>query len=266
MADSAERHYWRGQYPILSPDHHAELEARSAIHELGSGLNRVDAEHKAHEDYFHGHMRRAAAHHLAGQRAASAAGDVEDAARHGIMYGMLARTLGFSATDPPPDDIAASAKDNALSPVYDYRPHTADMLVMEHLRRRGILKDKPLKKSEAPEAGVPIAGVPQEDGSVDMTHLLPRMRREAGERLVVLEHGPGPATVHHLREEGGRRVPLSTLVREDGVTKALGDAAPGDVVQAADLAFRVRAGVDAAQKLERLRRVASAIELTRRST
>lgn len=200
-------------------------------------------------------MRTAAAHHLAGVRAAHAAGDRDAASSHGVMYGVLAKTLGFSPTGEPPEDVAAMARDPRQVRVTEFRPHGSDALVLEHLNRQ-----RSLKKAESEE---PVGGATQDD-AVDMTHLLPQLRRDAGERLLVLQGMAGPPTVHHVRAERGRRVPLSSWTADDrGDPVALTPGAPGDVGRAVGLALRVRAGSGLAKSVDGLRRVAGLFQEVR---
>src|SRR4051812_34908308 len=72
---------WMGNanYPLVHADHEDQLERDAAVHEFGSHMPREEAEKKAYDDYKAGQHKEAAAHHLAGQKAAEAIGDDEGA-------------------------------------------------------------------------------------------------------------------------------------------------------------------------------------------
>lgn len=238
-----DRVLWRDRLPILDAAHAPELEARAAVKELGEGKSARQAEDEAHKEYLEGHMRRAAAHHLAGLRASHAAGDRAAAASHGLVYGVLARHLGFSAAGEPPEDIAAMARDPEQVKVTEFKPHGSDALVLEHVRRK-------LAKSE--DEG------PAPDDGKDLTYMLDASRREHGERLLLLE-GPTGRTVHLVRDEAGRRVPLAAWADEGGNAVPLGPA-PGDVERAAALAMRLRRAAGLAAAAGGLRRLAPVLD------
>lgn len=250
MASACAHGEWRGRL-IMDPSHAPELEAAAAVHELGEGLPRHEAEERAHEGYLRSHMTRAAAHHLAGIRAAHAVGNVQDGAEHGMFYRLLAHTMGFSPEGEPPAEVAALARDPERTPTYKHKPHAADAVVLEHLRRQRAA-GQDVRKAEG---DAPLAGVDTDHG-VDMSHCLPKMRQDAGERLVVVE-GPAGRTAHHLREEVGRHVPLATFQEQDGEAAALGGAPASDVLRAASLALRIRRAAEVASLLPALKRVAA---------
>lgn len=205
--------HWRGMI-ILHEAHAPELEARAAVHELGNGLAPQDAHERAYAEYLHGHMTRAAAHHLAGLRAAHAAGDVETAARHGMTYGVIMRTLGHDPHGAPPPEIHEMSSDPLLTHVYDYRPHGLDAVLAEVVRQKK--GGEPLKRSEGGDSHHAhfIGGhLLASHGGYDVwdsSHLLSSERRKRGERLYVHEQN-GQRHLHHLRVDGDARVPLAVV-------------------------------------------------------
>lgn len=247
--------FWRDTYPLLSGEHAAELEARAAIKELSEGLPRHQAELSSHKEYLEGHMRRAAAHHLAGLRAAHAAGDMGAAAQHGALYGLLARALGFSAVGEPPPEVAAMARDPEHSKVYEFKPHGADALVIEHLRRRGGLAKA--------ESEIPLTGVPVHNGrqrAWDVSHLLPPARRKAGEQLHVRDGAK--RTVVHFTKDGDVHHPIETYAEDEHGGEAMPQDGQGhgDVRSAATRALRLRKLADLAGVLGKSRDVMERME------
>ncbi len=233
----SKRKMWRDRHPLMSAEHEPELEARAAIHELSNGHPRAAAEDKAYEDYLKTHIKRAAAHHLAGVKAAHAAGDPQAAAQHAVVYGLMARTLGFNPHGEPPEDIAALSHDSTATHVYDFKPHGADAVVMEHLRKLGEAK-KGLKKADG-DAGAPIFNMatfqePQSHESrryggkhagggknpyFNYDDHLPEQSRQAGFSGITIAHG-GKMVTAHLNHGFGE---IQAMRRPDGGYNVLHD-------------------------------------------
>ena len=129
-----DRAEWNGHI-LLHPSHATELEARSAVHELGDGLAPDAAQDKAYSGYLASHLTAAAAHHLAAMRAASSVGDREVGLQHSISYGTVMRLLGHDPNLTPPSEIHALSMDPARTPSVAYRPHGMDAVAAELLRR-----------------------------------------------------------------------------------------------------------------------------------
>ena len=114
------------QRQILHPDHVQDLETRAAVHEFGSGIPREQAEQKAHEDYVREHRIQAAAHHLQGIRAATAAGDRDSAREHALQYQAHVGALGHEAVGPIPDEVVARMNHPDHKGPYKFKGHAAD--------------------------------------------------------------------------------------------------------------------------------------------
>ncbi len=119
------KHFWLGKYPVLHEDHHADLEARAAIHEFKDRHPRDRAEGLAHADYLKERAYDAAAHHLLGLRAAHAAGHGEAARQHGEAYVGAMKHAGHNAFEAPPQEVLNRIKDLPTK-VYTYKAHPAD--------------------------------------------------------------------------------------------------------------------------------------------
>src|SRR5688572_17566757 len=72
--------------PIVHDDHVRDLEHDAAINEFGHKMARPDAEEHAYQSYLKKQRTEAAIHHLKGIKAAAAAGDMEAARKHNLMY------------------------------------------------------------------------------------------------------------------------------------------------------------------------------------
>jgi hypothetical protein len=120
---------WLDRYPIVQADHVHDLETRAAIEEFHNKLPRHTAEAKAHDDYKRDQLLDAAAHHLVGMQAARGAGDNDAAAKHGEMYKLTAKALGFDPVGEPPPEVSTRAK-NTPSSVYRFKPHHGDAFAL----------------------------------------------------------------------------------------------------------------------------------------
>jgi hypothetical protein len=79
---------WAGR-PIVDAGHITDLETAAALHEFRDRMPRNEAEDRAHTAYRRDHHLTGAAHHLNGMRAAQAAGQMEEAKKHGAMYACI---------------------------------------------------------------------------------------------------------------------------------------------------------------------------------
>lgn len=121
---------WMGKYPIVRPEHEAELEREAAVREFGQKVPRERAEAEAHADYVRQRRVEASAHHLAGMKAASAAGDSEAARKHSLMYELHSKALGHEPVGPAHPAVAAHLKDNPAK-VYRFKPHHGDVFAIQ---------------------------------------------------------------------------------------------------------------------------------------
>lgn len=119
---------WLNRYDIVDPEHVQDLETRAAIHEFGNKKPRDEAEQTAHKEYIKERRTEAAAHHLAGQKAAMAAGDRDSAEKHGILYSLHVKALDHNPIDAVPAEVANKAKD--VGKLYRFKPHKGDMFAL----------------------------------------------------------------------------------------------------------------------------------------
>jgi hypothetical protein len=117
---------WLGRYPIMDTAHTTGLEWQAAINQLHHGMQKPDAEEKAYKDYKHEQLVEAAAHHLAGMKASSAAGHTDAAHKHGLMYGLALRQLGHKDIVTPPDEVTQHAKNTPSEDIARFKAHRAD--------------------------------------------------------------------------------------------------------------------------------------------
>lgn len=131
MADENKKgpHLWLDRHPVLDPNHVHDLETRAAIHEFHNKLPRMAAEDKAFQEYVRDRHTDAAAHHLAGVKAAHAVGDMESARKHGALYNMHMEALGHDPMAAPPPDIASRLRDQPPQ-VYKFKPHKGDLYAL----------------------------------------------------------------------------------------------------------------------------------------
>lgn len=130
MPKEKGNHKWRGR-KILNQDHIPDLEHGSALYEFEQGFPRSDAEERSYKDYRTKHHREAAAHHLRGLRAAQASGDIEEAHKHGVVYGLHMNELGYDPMDAVPDDIKALAEGDKLKTQYRFKTHGSDDFLLD---------------------------------------------------------------------------------------------------------------------------------------
>lgn len=130
---------WLGR-PILHPDHANDLETNAAVNEFGLKMPRDKAEEGAYLDYVKGQRQQAAGHHLAGMRAARAAGDMEAARKHGLMYKLHSEALGNEPVGPVHPEVASQEQGYKMK----FRPHRGDLFALDHGKApEGVVSDKP---------------------------------------------------------------------------------------------------------------------------
>lgn len=135
---------WLGR-PITHKDHAHELEMDAALNEFGpSRLPRSHAEEKAYQEYTKRQHTEAAAHHLAGMRAAHAAGDMESARKHSVMYGVHSKALGHDPVGPAHPSVAAHLQGNPGQ--VRFKPHRGDLFAIQ--KPPAVISSSP-----APELG-----------------------------------------------------------------------------------------------------------------
>lgn len=125
---------WAGRR-ILHPDHAVSLDMAAAKHEFGAGVTREQAEAKAYDDYVRGQRLDAAAHHLAGMKAARAAGDASSAQKHGAMYDAHLKAVGLEPIGPVPPEVQSRL--GTLSGQYRFKAHSGDLLTLTPEQHNG---------------------------------------------------------------------------------------------------------------------------------
>jgi hypothetical protein len=121
---------WLGR-PILDDSHIQDLETRAAVNEFHSKMPRADAERAAHEEYVKEQRERAAAHHLAGMKAAEATGNHEDARKHWALYDLHLKALGKESIGSiPPEVEKRMSEDQGQAPVYKFKAHKGDLYAL----------------------------------------------------------------------------------------------------------------------------------------
>lgn len=151
MSDTKKLHpqQWLGR-PIVSPEHVQDLETRAAINEFHAKMTRHEAEQKAHDDYVKEHRERAAAHHLAGMKAAMATGNHDDARKHWAMYDLHLKALGKESVGAvPPEVEKRMMEDGGDKPVYKFKAHKGDLYAL-HEPSKDVAppQGEPVQKAE----------------------------------------------------------------------------------------------------------------------
>jgi hypothetical protein len=117
---------------ILDEAHIPDLEQRAAIHEFTHKTPKEEAEKKAHQEYQREQQLKAAAKHYAGFKAAKAAGEKEDAAKHHTMYSLHLQKLGFEPHGPVPREIENHLTNAKSEPHYSFSAHKADSFLFNY--------------------------------------------------------------------------------------------------------------------------------------
>jgi hypothetical protein len=129
MAKDNQIHNWNGK-TVLEPHHVNDLDHHSALLEFGEGKTRQDAETEAYRLYTTKHHTEAAAHHLSGMQRARGNGDIEEAKKHGLAYGLHMAQLGHKATDEVPEEIRLLSNDVDSKQKVKFKVHKADKLLL----------------------------------------------------------------------------------------------------------------------------------------
>lgn len=139
---------WMGR-PVSHPDDVHDLDVRAAVNEFSSKMPRHEAEQKAYDSHVREKRLDAAAHHLAGAKAAGAAGQHEEARKHGVLYGLHCKAVGFDHVGPVPPEVAARMRPGAIK-VHSFKAHPGDTYaIAEH--ESIVPLDKSEKKEDAAE-------------------------------------------------------------------------------------------------------------------
>lgn len=153
-AAGLQQHQWLGKYPLVKPQHAEELEQHAAVNEFGQKMPRAAAEAMAYGHYAKKQRVQAAAHHLAGMKAAQAAGDMESARKHGAMYALHSKALGHDVAGPAHPAVQAELA-NAPGK-YKFRAHAADALALApHVTEHGAVSSAPAPPKTPASFGVP---------------------------------------------------------------------------------------------------------------
>jgi len=131
--------------PITHPDHATELEHASAVNEFRDKLPRRAAEDRAYEEYIKRQHTEAAAFHLAGMKAAHAAGDLEAARKHSLMYGLHSKALDHEPVGPAHPSVV-SHLEKTPQKVYRFKAHRGDMLAVS---KKDDTEQEGVSKAEA---------------------------------------------------------------------------------------------------------------------
>lgn len=122
---------WMGR-PIAAHDHAQQIDLDAAVNEFGMKMPRGQAEDEAYKQYLYhpakGQHAQAAMHHLTGMKAAHAAGDMEAARNHSLMYNLHAKALGKSPVDAA-RELQQHIKDPAK--VYKFKAHRGDAFAVQ---------------------------------------------------------------------------------------------------------------------------------------
>lgn len=120
---------WNGRKIVKEEDKH-DLENRAAVYEFKNRMKRDDAEHRAHHEYKKDKHREAAAHHLAGMKAAQGAGSHDEARKHALMYQMHLEALHENPYGAVPADIAGLAEKQER--FYKFKAHGGDAFLLQN--------------------------------------------------------------------------------------------------------------------------------------
>lgn len=252
--------------PITHKDHAQDLEQEAAINEFGPNrMSRDHAEEKAYQDYVGRQHTEAAAHHLSGMRSAHAAGDMESARKHSLMYGVHSKALGHDPVGPAHPSVAAFLDGNPGK--VKFKPHRGDLFAIKEppvahkdeekhaelgkalhaiwggasaLLKGDVVQfpgnPKPAvdRGAEAPmEQLIPVSQTPR-GKEHDYSSYLPDGWTKKGHRLVVNEQPSGHA-VGNVINRHGQTLSSSSFYGDHGVGHRAGavpDAILGQVVKA----------------------------------
>lgn len=138
---AAEPALWKGRGIVHEKDG-LDLDRRAAVHEFKGGMERGAAEDQAHKDYVKENHLDAAAHHLAGIRAAQAVGDMQAARKHGVLYDLHASGAGHNPLEPVHSEVEARLAAN-VGRHYRFKSHRGDALLLNHMNQITKNQDRP---------------------------------------------------------------------------------------------------------------------------
>lgn len=143
---------WLGR-PIADEDDVHELEYRSSAIEFGKKVPRAEAEQLAHEEYSKDRRQSAAAHHLQGMKASLAAGQRDEAAKHGVMYEQHMKALSLDPHGPVPPEISSKLHAPDRKSLYRFKAHAGDVFALpEGEVKHSVGEDSSLTKAEKRES------------------------------------------------------------------------------------------------------------------
>lgn len=116
---------WQGRV-VAEPAHAQDLEVAAGVKQFSEGLPQSQAEDAAYSEYVRSRALDAAAHHLAGIRAAHAAGFSDVAAEHAQAYAQAAERAGFEPNAVPPKEVLDRLA--GMSPIHRFKRHPADAI------------------------------------------------------------------------------------------------------------------------------------------
>lgn len=128
--NSIELPKWAGR-DILDESHLEELDSRASAHEMDSKLPRSQAEEEAYREYTKDHHAKAAAHHLMGMKGAQGAGSMDEARKHGAMYGLHIKALGEDPYGPVPAKVKQHVDSPDRDPVFKFKAHKGDAFLLK---------------------------------------------------------------------------------------------------------------------------------------
>lgn len=120
---------WAGRQ-ILEDGHAQELDQHAATLEFDHKLSRGQAEQEAHGQYTKEQHAKAAAHHLMSMKAAQGAGSMDEARKHGVLYGLHLKALGEDPYGPVPAKVKSHVDSPDREHVYKFKPHKADSFLL----------------------------------------------------------------------------------------------------------------------------------------
>jgi hypothetical protein len=94
-------------------------------------MPRGQAEQSAHDSYVKENRERAAAHHLAGMKAAMATGNHQDARKHWALYDLHLKSLGKDSIGAiPPEVEKRMMEEHGDKPLYKFKAHKGDLYAL----------------------------------------------------------------------------------------------------------------------------------------
>jgi hypothetical protein len=182
---------WAGK-PIVHPDDVHDLDSRAAIHEMQNKMPRDQAEARAHEDYRREHHVKGAAFHLSAMKAAHAAGQSEDAKKHGAVYALHMGKLGYDPHSEPPAEVRGAADGDHKEAVLRFKAHKSDQFLLDGAKESSMNKAEPPTVAPPPAAARPTPQLHHTvEGFMGGLKALPKGSPERGKYMTAhMSHGP----------------------------------------------------------------------------